>query len=352
MSQTNLKISAAVLEQCGSPLVIYDDIELPTLKDGQMLCRIIHAGLCHSQLMEVNGQRGEDKFLPHMLGHEGVGEVIQVTPGVTKVKVGDQVVLGWIKGDGKDAGGSQYTQNGRVINAGAVTTFSNFAVVSENRVVKIPEGIETKSAVLLGCALPTGAGIVLNQLKPDVGSHVGVFGLGGIGLSSVMALQHFSLDTIVVFDVEPEKIKLAKELGANLGFEATELGIQQFRQLYPEGLDYIIECAGYTSTIETSFSLIKAPGKCIFASHPVNGEKISIDPYDLICGKQIIGSWGGATHPDKDLPILVDIINKHKLPVEKLLSKDYELRNINEALADLKNRKIARAIINMPHSKG
>jgi len=341
-----MKISAAVLEQTNQPLVIHHDIEVPILKSGQLLVKLRYAGVCHSQLMEARGKRGEDKYLPHFLGHEGVGDVVKVANGVGKVSSGDSVVLGWIKGQGLDAGGCEYVQGNRLINSGAVTTFSTYAVVSENRVVKLPEGITPKTAVLLGCALPTGAGIVINQLQPKADSTVGVYGLGGIGLSALLAMNHFKPQAIVAFDVEDSKLALAKELGATHCYSVNEAGISQFKQDFPLGLDNIIEAAGKTSTIEMAFSLIKrGGGRCIFASHPPAGEMIKLDPFELICGKSIEGSWGGATQPDHDLPLIVDIINKYRLPVEKLLSNEYSLEEINQALDDLEQRKITRALI-------
>ena len=343
-----MKISAAILEQINQPLAIYHDIETPQLKAGQVLVKMHYAGLCHSQLMESRGGRGEDKYLPHMLGHEGIGEVVELGAAVNKVAVGDQVVLGWIKGEGLDAGGSVYQQGQRVINAGAVTTFSNYAVVSENRLVTLPNNFNQKTAVLLGCALPTGAGIVLNQLQPKAESSVVVFGLGGIGLSALLALNHFSPKQVIAFDVEENKLALAKELGATHTYLANDAGIAQFFSEFPNGVDYAVEAAGQVDTIETAFSLIKrGGGQCIFASHPKSGEKISLDPFELICGKHIQGSWGGASKPDQDIPILVDIINKYQLPVEKLLSNEYSLEQINIALDDLAERKIIRALIKL-----
>lgn len=338
---------AAVLKEVNQPLIIVDAI-VPELKPGQLLVKLSYAGVCHSQVMEVTGQRGDDKYLPHMLGHEGVGTVVDVGEGVTKVAVNDQVILGWIKGEGIDAGGCVYQSDIGDINAGAVTTFSTYAVVSENRVVKKPEYLDNKVAVLFGCALPTGAGIVLNQLKPSSGSTVGVFGLGGIGLSALLALQCFDLANIVAFDIEPEKLKIAKALGATKVYQANQQGIDDFFDQFPEGLDAIVESAGKVSTIETAFSLIRrAGGRCIFASHPAHGEKISIDPFELICGKQIEGSWGGASKPDTDVNIIAEQVTKLNLPIEKLLSNEYSLFEINQAISDLQARKITRALINL-----
>lgn len=343
-----MKIKAAVLEALNEPLAIYDDIEVPELKVGQVLVKIQYAGLCHSQLMEARGGRGEDNYLPHMLGHEGVGEVISIGQDVNKLVNGDKVVLGWIKGQGLDAGGCVYQHGDRIINAGGVTAFSDYAVVSENRLVKLPENFDNKTAVLLGCALPTGAGIVLNQLNPQAGKSVVVYGLGGIGLSALMALKNFDVKDVIAFDLEDYKLELAKEFGATHVYKANQEGIAQFNKDFPEGVDYAVEAAGQAKTIEIAFAMVKrGGGKCIFASHPKNGDLISIDPFELICGKEIVGSWGGASKPDKDIPILVDLINKYQIPVEKLLSNEYSLNQINDALNDLEQRKIVRALITM-----
>lgn len=339
-------IKAAVLRSTDL-LSVIESIKVPKLKNGQILTRNLYSGLCHSQLMEARGHRGEDKYLPHMLGHEGVGIVEKIGEGVTKVKVGDKVVLGWIKGDGIDAGGTVYDSPIGKINAGAVTTFSSHSVVSENRVVKLPENFDSKTAVLLGCALPTGAGIVLNQLKPEDNSTVLVFGLGGIGLSALLALRHFQNIKIIAVDIESSKLELAKEFGAHEVYLANAQGIVQLKNSHPNDIDYAVEAAGTARSIELAFELTRRGGKCIFASHPAHGEKISIDPFELICGKQLHGSWGGGSQPDKDIPIIADIISKYHLPVHKMLSSEYTLEEINDALNDLEARKIVRALIRM-----
>lgn len=342
-----MRIKASILRELNKPLQLVDNIKVKALKQGQILTRNLYSGLCHSQLMEARGKRGEDKYLPHMLGHEGVGIVEQIGEGVTKVKVGDKVVLGWIKGDGIDAGGTVYDSPIGKINAGAVTTFSTHSVVSENRVVKLPENFNSKTAVLLGCALPTGSGIVLNQLKPEDNATVLIFGLGGIGLSALLALRYFHNIKIIAVDIEPTKLELAKEFGAHEVYVANEQGIEQLKNNHPNDIDYAVEAAGSARSIELAFELVRRGGKFIFASHPAHGEKISIDPFELICGKKIEGSWGGGSQPDKDIPIIADIISKYNLPVHKMLSSEYKLEEINDALDDLEARKIVRALIRM-----
>lgn len=338
-------IKSAVLEYLNKPLSIIESIEIPLLKKGQILIKMSYAAVCHSQLMEIRGKRGEDKYLPHMLGHEGVGEVIALGDGITKVKLGDKVILGWIKGEGLDAGGTVYQCGDKKINAGAITTFSNYSVVSENRVVILPDGFDEKLAVLLGCALPTGSGMVLNELKPKEGASVVVLGLGGIGLSSLIALSEFKLKHIIALDVEPNKLELAKKLGATQTYLTDKKGIVKFKEKFPDGVDYVLESAGLCQTIELGFSLLNKQGLCLFASHPEFGEKISIDPHELITGKTIKGSWGGSSFPDKDIPKIAKIIANSKLPVDLLLSNTYRLADINQAISDLEQRKIVRALI-------
>ena len=217
-----MKIRAAILEKLGAPLTFTDQLETPALKRGQVLVALAYSGVCHSQLMEASGLRGEDKFLPHLLGHEASGRVIEVGADVNKVKVGDHVVLGWIKGQGLDAGGAQYQWGEKTVNAGGVTTFQSHAVVSENRLVKLEKDFPLHVAVLFGCAIPTGAGIVMNSMPSQRGSTILIWGLGGIGLSALLATRIGTFEKIIVVDVEANKLELARTLGATHLINALE----------------------------------------------------------------------------------------------------------------------------------
>ena len=341
-------MKAAVLYQTGKPLVIEENIIIPELKAEQVLVKIAYSGLCHSQLMEVQGDRGKDHYLPHLLGHEGSGIVIKVGKKVKKVKPGDYVILGWIKGEGNDAGGTTYRKGSTIINAGSVTTFSNYSVVSENRCVKLPEGIPLDIAVLFGCAIPTGAGIVINEIAPQQKDVVAVFGLGGIGLSALMAIHIFECQKVIAIDIEEDKLIIAKDFGATHTVNSKkENPIDVIRQFTNgKGADYSIEAAGTTLAIEQAFQSVHSQGGlCIFASHPKADDRIRIDPYDLICGKQIRGTWGGNCNPDRDIPRFAKLYRDGKLPLKKMISHRYSLDTINEALNDLKERRIIRALI-------
>lgn len=341
-------IRAAVLWESGQPLRLVEGLVPPPLGRGQVLVKLAYSGVCHSQLMEARGMRGVDRHLPHLLGHEGSGEVLAVGDGVTKVRQGERVILGWIRGEGLDCGGLQYRLGKEVVNAGAVTTLNDFAVVAENRCVPLPEGVPMDVAVLFGCALPTGAGIVMNVLQPAAGSTVAVFGLGGIGLSALMACKLFECARVIAIDVSMEKLTLAREFGATDIIDAGAGDpVEEVRRLTGgAGTDYAVEAAGSARTIEQAFDAVRrGGGLCVFASHPPQGERVSIDPYELICGKRIVGTWGGECRPDRDVPRLAELYRMGRLPLEKLIAKSYRLAEINSALEDLERRRVARPLI-------
>jgi S-(hydroxymethyl)glutathione dehydrogenase/alcohol dehydrogenase len=341
-------MKAAVLNALNYPLSLRNDIELPVLRNGQVLVKLAYSGVCHSQLMEVRGKRGKDPYLPHLLGHEGSGVVLEVGPNVTKVKSGDAVVLGWIKGSGIDAGGVQYKCSDGILNGGGVTTFNDYAVVSENRCVLVPDGVPMDIAALFGCAVLTGAGIITNSVCPTKGSSIAIFGLGGIGLSALMGLILFDCEIVIAVDVSKDRLQLAQEFGATHIIDASKCDpVQAIRDLTDErGADYTVEAAGRSDTIEKAFdSVRRGGGLCVFASHPPHGSRISLDPFEMICGKQILGSWGGNSDPDRDIPIYSDLYLKGKLPLGKMITKRYSLEEINQALNDLEQNKVVRPLI-------
>ena len=341
---------AAVLSQLNQPLEVMAGIRFPAPRRGQVLVKLAYSGVCHSQLMESRGRRGVDPYLPHLLGHEGTGRVIATGEGVTKVKPGDKVVLGWIKGSGLEGGGSQYLCDSlpHPINAGGVTTFNEYTLASENRLVPLPVGVPMDLAVLFGCAVPTGAGIITNDLRPSPGSTVAIFGLGGIGLSALMATMLFSCSKVIAVDVAADKLELARSFGATHTIDASQSdAVGEIRALTNMvGVDFAIEASGQARVIEQAFeSVRRAGGACVFASHPEHGQRISIDPYELICGKQLRGSWGGSSNPDRDVPVFAALYREGRLPLEKLIGKRYPLSAINEALDDLESRRVARPLI-------
>lgn len=343
-----MKFNAAVLVETGQPLPIIGDIEVPALLKGQVLVKLSYAGICHSQLMEASGKRGKDKYLPHLLGHEGTGEVVDKCPSVKKVQIGDKVVLGWLKGSGADVGGGTYQSPIGTINAGAVTTFNEYAVVSENRCYLLPKNISLKEGVLLGCALPTGMGIIKNQIPSSPNSYIAILGLGGIGMSALIAAAMTEQKKLIAIDSNASKLKLAKKLGADVCINPIKEDLNKSIAELTNGamLDYVVEAAGRCETIELAFSLLNPKhGLCVFASHPEKGQLIKLDPHELICGKRIVGTWGGNANPE-DLTQFV-ASNKDKLPISELLSETYPLDKINEAFSALESQKVMRAILSI-----
>ena len=304
--------------------------------------------------MEVRGGRGNDPWLPHMLGHEGTGEVIDIGDGVTKVKIGDLVVLGWIKGSGIDSKGAVYTtQDGMVINSGGVTTFSNYTVASENRLVILPAETPLDLGVLYGCALPTGAGIIMNEIQPSKGASIVIVGLGGVGMSALIASTFHAPNLLIAIDIEDEKLNLAEELGATHIINSTLSDpIKELLEITNgKGVDYAVEAAGLSATISMAFNMVKRNGgKCVFASHPANGELVCLDPFEMICGKILQGSWGGSSSPDRDVPVFGEYYRQGKLALDRLVSKTYTLANINDALNELEYSHLSRPIIKMSHN--
>ena len=344
----SIKFKGAVLYNTGSDLLVRSYLEASEPAFGQVLVKVAYAGVCHSQLMETQGDRGQDCYLPHLLGHEGTGVVVVTGEGVTKVRAGQKVILGWIKGRGADVPSVQYSFNGDKINAGAITTFNEYALISENRLVPLPDGVPMDIGVLFGCAILTGGGIVLNVIKPGPNKTVALFGLGGVGLSALMACLLYDFTQVIAVDVSQDKLDLAQNLGATHLVNADKTDpVEAIRDITGgKGVDYSIESAGRTLTIEQAFASVRnGGGWCVFASHPSAGEKISLDPFDLISGKRITGTWGGQCDPDRDIPRFAELYLSGKLPLEMLISRRYSLDQINDALDDLKKQKVARPLI-------
>jgi len=342
---------AAVLYETGKPLRL-EQLLIPEPGPGQVVVDVAYSGVCHTQLGEARGRRGPDRFLPHALGHEGAGTVVAIGPDVAKVQPGDKVVLSWIKGSGRDVAGMVYERadGGGSVNSGAVSTFMRRTVTCESRVIPVPAAMPLKEAALLGCAAPTGCGIVKNDAGVGKGESVAVFGVGGIGLSAVLGCVMAGASPIIAVDANPQKLAKAGEVGASHLINATEVDpvAEVMRITEGRGVDYAIEAAGKTEVMETAFKSVRNfGGLCVVAGNPEPGERIRVDPFDLIRGKRIIGSWGGKTDPDKDIPSYVEAFLDNRLPLQALLTHTYPLERINDALDDLEAGKVVRALIDM-----
>lgn len=322
-------------------------LKIPKLKPGQVLVEVVYSGICHTQVGEVDGKRGPDAFLPHTLGHEGSGIVCEIGPGVTKVKPGDRVVLSWIKGKGENVPSATYESSEGTIHSGAISTFLKHAIVSENRLFPIPPQMPLREAALLGCAIPTGAGIIFNTAKLNAGQTVAIFGLGGIGTSALLAAASVKAGKIIAVDVVDAKLETAKKLGATETLNPMRENVaEKIQQMTNGGVDLAVEAAGRRESMEMAFESVKAPGGlCVLAGNLPHGEKISINPFDLIRGKRMVGTWGGETDPDRDIPLYVKKFLDKTLNLNPLISQEYPLDQINQAMQDIREGRVLRALL-------
>lgn len=345
---------AAILTAQHQPLLI-DEIVIPqTLEYGQVLVKIHYSGICGSQLGEINGAKGPDKYLPHLLGHEGSGEVIAVGAGVKRVVAGDHVVLHWRKSNGIEAATPSYRWDNKILNAGPVTTFNDYAIVGENRITKIPPEVDLRIAALFGCAVTTAMGIINNDAKVKIGESVVIIGLGGVGLNLVQAATMVSAYPIIGIDLVDEKLSLAKQFGLTHAFNATNTvdlptAIKQI--VGEQGADVIIDTTGNTKVIEMAYDLTHASGKTILVGVPKKGDNISIYSLPLHFNKLLTGSHGGNALPDEDIPRYVKLLKQGKLQLDAFITDEFPLEAINDAITLMQTGKTAgRIMINMRHS--
>jgi len=343
-----MKTEAALLVETGKPLVVVS-IETPPLKPGQVLVEIAFSGACGTQLMEVAGAKGEDKWCPHCLGHEGSGTVIETGSAVTKVKVGDKVVLSWIKGTGIEAGGAVYDWDGKKVNAGGVTTFQRHAVVSENRLTPVPAGMDMDVAVLLGCAAPTGMGAVYNVLNVKAGDSVVVFGTGGIGLNALMAAALAGATAVIGVDLKASRRELAKLFGATHVVDPAAGDVAaQIKAIAPQGIDVAVEATGVPSVMADAVNVTRQQGgRAVVIGNARFDAQFTVSPSVFNQGKSLMGTWGGDSVPDRDYARFGRLLSSNRFPVRQLLSEPYRLADINQALDDLRTGKIGRPLIDM-----
>jgi S-(hydroxymethyl)glutathione dehydrogenase / alcohol dehydrogenase len=344
------KMKAAILVEQNKPLVV-DEIELPdALGFGQVLVKVHYSGLCGSQLGEIDGVKGEDRFLPHLLGHEGAATVLAVGPGVKHVKTDDTVVLHWRKGRGFECDPPAYRWNGRRLNAGWITTLNEYAVVSENRCTPIPQDSDLEVAALFGCAVTTGFGVVENNARIRIGESVVIFGAGGIGLNIVQAASLVSAYPIVAVDLHDNRLELATEMGAThiVNGNLEEVREQILKITGNAGVDCFIDNTGHTEIIEVGYQITKTKGRVILVGVPRIGENINIYSLPLHFGKSISGSHGGDGNPNLDIPRYQNLYRNGRIKLRELISDIYRLEEINGVIDSVRMGKVrGRCLINM-----
>ncbi len=332
-------MKAAVLEQIDAPLAIRD-VELTELKVGQVLIRILVSGLCGAQLHEIRGHKGNAKFLPHLMGHEGCGIVEEVGPGVTNVNVGDKVVMHWRPGTGIEAPFPSYILDGKPMSSGKVTTLSEYSIVSENRLTKVPQDTPPELCAILGCALTTAMGIIDNEVDLKFGESVAVVGCGGVGLNLIQAAALKSACPIYAIDNNVTKRELCFTAGASLF-------INSINNL-DEQVDVIIDTTGIPEVISECVSKLSGKGRMILVGQPAPGRGVEvINALNLFngMGQTIKATQGGKTNPTEDIPRYVRMHQEGLLDVKQFVTHKFKLNQINEAFDLLKSGNAGRIII-------
>jgi S-(hydroxymethyl)glutathione dehydrogenase/alcohol dehydrogenase len=334
---------AAILVEQRKPLVVAE-IALPAaLEVGQVLVQVHYSGICGSQLGEIDGAKGEDRFLPHLLGHEGSGTVLETGPGVRGVQPCDRVVLHWRKGPGIECTPPTYTWDGRRVNAGWVTTFNRHAVVSENRLTRIAPDSDMEVAALFGCAVTTGFGVVQNNARVRIGESVVVYGAGGVGLNIVQAAAMVSAFPIIAVDLFDNRLALARQMGAThvVNGRDTDAGARIRDIAGAAGVDHFIDNTGLPAIIELGYALTGARGRVTLVGVPRKGHDISIHSLPLHFGKAISGSHGGEAAPEQDIPRYQSLFEAGRLRLRELLTHRYPLERINEAIEGMRGGEVS-----------
>jgi Zn-dependent alcohol dehydrogenase len=343
-------MKAAILVEQRQPLVI-DEVELPSSLDiGQVLVKIHFSGICGSQIGEIDGAKGEDKFLPHLLGHEASGTVQAIGPGVKHVQIGDVVVLHWRKGLGIEGAPPIYKWRGNKLNAGWIATFNEYAIVAENRVTAIPQDSDLEVAALFGCAVTTGFGVIENNAKVRIGESVVVFGAGGVGLNIVQAANLVGAYPVIAVDLFDNRLDLAKSLGAThlINAKTQDAKSEIEKIIGVNNLDHFIDNTGQPSIIEQGYQITKPQGKVTLVGVPKKGNNINIYSLPLHFGKKISGSQGGEAVPQDDIPRYHNLFNNGRIKLSELITEKINVENINIAISRMRSGELSgRVLIKM-----
>ncbi|MGC0251253.1 zinc-binding dehydrogenase [Pseudactinotalea sp. Z1748] len=370
-----MKIAGAVLEEmhrsrpyAHSRPITVAELELQPPQGGEVLVQIEAAGLCHSDLSVVSGDR--PRPTPMLLGHEAAGRVVQLGPDVTDLSIGQRVVMTFLPRCGRCAGcatdgrepcapGSQANAAGTLIAGGTriqrdgydvhhhlgVSGFSTYAVVSRHSVVPVADDVPAHIAAIMGCAVLTGGGAVLNVGQPSADDDVVVVGLGGVGMAALLTARALGARRVIAVDALTKKLHQARELGADEAYSPHQAIDANIRA------QIVIEAAGHPQALETAFALTAPGGTTVTVGLPHPSARSAIPVAQLTAeARTIKGSYLGSAVPERDLPKFVDMWRSGRLPIESLISSIISIGEINEALDKLADATELRQIIQFDHT--
>lgn len=372
-----MKIKAAVLREMGLPQpyadsrpLHIDELELDPPGAGEVLVEVKAAGLCHSDLSVINGDR--PRPTPMALGHEAAGIVRELGPGVDDLEVDDHVVMVFVPscghclpcmegrpalcepGNAANAAGLLASGERRIHRGGepvnhhmGVSAFAEFAVVSRHSLVKVDRDLPLDEAALFGCAVLTGVGAVVNTARVPPGATVAVVGLGGVGLNALLGAHLAGAQRIVAVDILDDKLELARQLGATDAFNAGhEDCAQQVREATGGGTEYVFEMAGSVRALELAYQITRRGGMTVTAglAHPEH--KLSLQQVSLVAEERTLkGSYVGSCVPIRDLPRFVTLYRQGRLPIDRLMSDRIGFDELNTAFDRLSSGHTVRQIL-------
>jgi len=372
-----MKVRAAILERIGveppyaqsRPLTI-DEVELAPPGEGEVLVRVAAAGLCHSDLSVINGDR--PRPTPMALGHEAAGGVEQVGPGVHDLAVGDHVVMVFVPScghcqpcaEGRPAlcepgaaantvgtllsGARRIRRHGAEINHHlGVSAFAEYAVVSRRSLVKIDQDLPLEQAALFGCAVLTGVGAVVNTAQMRAGATAAVIGLGGVGLAALLGARAAGASRIIAIDLAEDKLKLAKELGATDVFNAGSADcVEAVRAATGGGVEFAFEFAGSVRALELAYRITRRGGMTVTAGLPPPDAAFPLPAVNLVAEERTVkGSYIGTCVPMRDIPRYIALFRQGRLPVDRLLTSRLRLDEINEGFDRLARGEAIRQVV-------
>jgi len=365
-----MQITAALTRAKGGPFTLEElDIEEP--REDEVLVKIVATGICHTDL--VVRDQWLPVPLPIVLGHEGAGVVERVGQGVTKVQPGDHVVLTYGRcgqctnclkgrpyyclysyvqsyGGGRTDGSTALHQHGEAIHSHffAQSSFATYALANEGNVVKVPQDVPLEMLGPLGCGIQTGAGAVMNGLRPHVGTSIAIFGTGSVGLSAIMAARAVGCTTIIGVDVKPDRLSLAKELGATHTIHGGEVdSVEEIKRITRGGADYTLEMTASPRILRQAVDALQVDGVCGVIGVAVRGTEVSLDMTSLLFGRAVRGIRQGESVSDSFIPQLIDLYKQGRFPFDRLI-EFFSFDQINQAAHNTETGIAIKPVLRMP----